>query len=79
MVLHAVARDDYFITLAELDGFIEAQDFELLAIIEDFNVDHDCGSPIKELLKSFMLDHHLSTADLAFQQFINFTYESVDG
>ncbi len=76
---NATSRDEFLHTIGEIDGFIESQHFDNLAIIGHFNVDFSRGGSNAEVLKSFMSDYHLSAVDLSFQQAVEFTYQRDDG
>ncbi len=69
---------DFLQFLGELEGFIDTQSFDNIAIIGDFNVDFDRDGPILQLLKSFMDDTGVIAADLAHRHSISYTSECDD-
>ena len=48
---------EYLNTLGELQGFIDAQQFDMLIIVGDFNVDFDRQGPLVPLLLEFMSEN----------------------
>lgn len=69
---------DYLLSLGELEGFIDSQTFDNLAVIGDFNADFDRNNATLHLLKSFMDDTDLFAIDLDFHDSISFTYKHYD-
>ncbi len=62
--------------LGELEGFLDTQRYDYLAVIGDFNVDFSrTDRPRTHDLLRFMRAHSITARDLSFSN-INFTYES---
>lgn len=72
-------NQEYLETLSELEGFLDSQDYDALAIVGDFNTDfrRDGRQRVNDL-KHFMTVNNLIAKDLDFAD-IQFTYESDDG
>ena len=70
---------EYLNTLGELQGFIDAQQFDMLIIVGDFNVDFDRQGPLVPLLLEFMSENCLVASDLSYRSYVGFTYERDDG
>ena len=70
---------DYLNTIGELQGFIDVQEFDMLLVVGDFNVDFNRSSSLTSLLLDFMDDNNLVASDLSYQSEIKFTYERDDG
>ena len=66
-------------TLGELQGFIASQQSDAVLVAGDFNVDFAPGDPLTSLLLDFVHEENLFSCDLAFQDFVGFTYERDDG
>ena len=66
-------------TLDQLEGFIDSQDYAMLAVVGDFNVDFSCTDRrhTNDLLQ-FIHTNSLIAKDLDFPD-VQFTYESDDG
>ena len=66
-------------TLDQLEGFIDSQDYDMLAVVGDFNVDfsHTDRRHTNDLLQ-FIRTNSLIAKDLDFPD-VQFTYESDDG
>ena len=56
----------YLNTLGELQGFIDAQQFHMLIIVGDFNVDFDRQGPLVPLLLEFMSENCLVASDVSY-------------
>ena len=66
-------------TLDQLEGFIDSQDYDMLAVVGDFNVDFSrTDRPQTNDLLQFMYANSLIAKDLDFPD-VQFTYESDDG
>ena len=70
---------EYLNTLGELQGFIDAQQFDMLIIVGDFNVDFDRQGPLVPLLLEFMSENCLVASDLSYRSYVGFTYERDNG
>ena len=71
--------NDYLSTLGEVEGFLDSQSFDYVAIVGDFNVDFARGGPLVNLLDDFASDLELVVCDLSYKDDIMFTYERDDG
>ena len=69
---------EYLNTVGELQGFIDAQQFDMLIIVGD------CGfwlkqGPLVPLLLEFMSENCLVASDLSYRSYVGFTYECDNG
>ena len=60
-------------------GFIDAQQFDVLLIVGDFNVDFDRQGQHIPLLLAFMAENNLVASYLFYRSTVSFTYERDDG
>ena len=74
---HPSSFTDYFNTLGEIHGLIDANPNSGIFLIGDFNVDFDHPGPLKSLLSNFLLEMDMSSVDLGSS--ITYTYERDDG
>ncbi len=75
----STSYDDFFLTIGELEGFIETQSFDRIIIGGDFNVDFNRPSGRRDILSNFMSDHSLAADDSHYHHSIGLTYERDDG
>ncbi len=73
------SRDEFLFVLAELEGFIQAQQFDSLLIVGDFNVDLDRDRFNTEQLVSFIGEFNLVSVDYCFRSRVVYTFEGPNG
>ena len=57
---------EYLNSIGELQGFVDVQNFDMLLVAGDFNVDFIRQGPLTSLLLDFMADNKLIAADLPY-------------